>query len=77
MNNENKFEIIDTRNSKRFDGTDPETRPGIRSGNIPGSKNLFFREIVNSDFSFKSNKELIELFKTKGICLLKYFYFRN
>ena len=62
-----EFEIIDSRSPARFNGTDLETRPGIRNGNIPGSKNLFFKEIVNSDYSFKTNEELIKLFESKSI----------
>jgi len=40
-------QIIDARSSGRFTGNEPEPRPGIRSGHIPGSKNLFFKRLID------------------------------
>ncbi|WP_347258422.1 3-mercaptopyruvate sulfurtransferase [Methylocaldum sp.] len=40
-------QIIDARSPGRFAGREPEPRPGIRSGHIPGSKNLFFKRLVD------------------------------
>eukprot|EP00828_Plagiopyla_frontata_P009806 TRINITY_DN1507_c0_g1_i6.p1 TRINITY_DN1507_c0_g1~~TRINITY_DN1507_c0_g1_i6.p1 ORF type:complete len:222 (-),score=21.35 TRINITY_DN1507_c0_g1_i6:125-790(-) len=61
------FEIVDARGPGRFNGTEPEPRPGLRSGNIPGSKNVFFKDTLNQDWSFKNEKQLKELFEGKGI----------
>jgi thiosulfate/3-mercaptopyruvate sulfurtransferase len=33
-------QVIDARSAGRFEGRDPEPRPGLRSGHIPGSRNL-------------------------------------
>ncbi len=33
-------EVVDARSQGRFVGTEPEPRPGVRSGHIPGSLNL-------------------------------------
>lgn len=33
-------QVIDARSAERFEGRAPEPRPGIRSGHIPGSRNL-------------------------------------
>ena len=33
-------QVIDARASERFEGTVPEPRPGLRSGHIPGSRNV-------------------------------------
>ena len=67
MSNFGGFEIVDARGPGRFNGTEPEPRKGVRSGNIPGSKNVFFKDTVNADWSFKSNEELKQLFEGKGL----------
>jgi thiosulfate/3-mercaptopyruvate sulfurtransferase len=40
-------QVLDARSSGRFHGRDPEPRQGLRSGHIPGSKNLPFNEIAD------------------------------
>ena len=42
-------QLVDVRSRGRFDGLDPEPRPGLRGGHVPGSINLPFTELVNSD----------------------------
>lgn len=42
-------QIVDTRPAGRFTGAEPEPRPGMRSGHIPGSRNLPFGELVRPD----------------------------
>jgi thiosulfate/3-mercaptopyruvate sulfurtransferase len=42
-------QLVDTRSAGRFAGVEPEPRPGLRSGHIPGSLNLPFHELVGSD----------------------------
>jgi thiosulfate/3-mercaptopyruvate sulfurtransferase len=42
-------QIVDMRPAGRFAGTDPEPRPGLRGGHIPGSRNLPFHELVSPD----------------------------
>lgn len=39
--------LIDARPAGRFAGTDPEPRPGLRSGHIPGSHNVPFDRITD------------------------------
>jgi thiosulfate/3-mercaptopyruvate sulfurtransferase len=39
-------QVIDARSRGRFHGTEPEPRPGLKSGHIPGSKSLPFDQIV-------------------------------
>ena len=43
------FAIIDARSPGRFAGEEPEPRPGLRSGHIPGSKNVPYRSVLNAD----------------------------
>ena len=64
LNIKNKnFELIDARNSDRFLGLQPEPRKELKSGNIEGSKNLPFMEIINkTDNTFKNKDELKLLF---------------
>lgn len=42
-------QIVDMRSAGRFAGRDPEPRPGLRGGHMPGSLNLPFNELVNPD----------------------------
>ncbi len=57
------FELVDARSKVRFLGKQPESRKGLRSGNIEGSKNLPFSDLINkSDGTFKDKKELINTF---------------
>ncbi len=42
-------QIVDMRSAGRFAGTEPEPRPGLRGGHIPGSRNLPFNELVATD----------------------------
>ncbi|BBA33522.1 mercaptopyruvate sulfurtransferase [Methylocaldum marinum] len=60
-------QIIDARSPGRFAGTEPEPRPGIRSGHIPGSRNLFFKNLVDdSTQCLKSAAELRQAFENAG-----------
>jgi thiosulfate/3-mercaptopyruvate sulfurtransferase len=42
-------QIVDLRSAGRFAGTEPEPRPGLRGGHIPGSRNLPYTELVAPD----------------------------
>ncbi|WP_420405065.1 3-mercaptopyruvate sulfurtransferase [Nisaea sp.] len=44
--------VLDARAADRFSGTAPEPRAGLRSGHIPGSKNLPFGNLLNKDKTF-------------------------
>ena len=41
--------IVDARSPGRFAGTEPEPRPGLRPGRIPGSVNLPFQSVIGAD----------------------------
>ena len=41
-------QIVDVRSAGRFEGSEPEPRPGLRSGHMPGSKNLPFTDLVEN-----------------------------
>ncbi len=40
-------QVLDARSPGRFKGTEPEPRPGLRAGHIPGAKNLPWNEILD------------------------------
>ena len=53
--------IFDARSKGRFEGTAPEPRAGLRSGNIPNSLNLPWKAVLKNG-KFKSKKALREIF---------------
>jgi len=64
----NNFQVVDARGKKRFNGTESEPRPGLKSGSIKNSKNLPYNECINKlDHTFKDKDELIKVFKYAGI----------
>jgi len=65
------FEILDARSAGRFRGEEPEPRPGLRAGHIPGSKNIFYGDLLNEDGTLKSQDKLVEHFKAKAVNLDK------
>ena len=66
-----KFQLLDARGEQRFLGLQPEPRKELRSGNIEGSINLPFKELLKEDRTFKKRDDLIEIFKTKKVSIEK------
>ena len=64
-------EILDARSAARFRGEAPEPRAGLRSGHIPGSKNIPFAEVLNPDGTMKTPAELKAVFEAAGVDLKK------
>ena len=64
-------EVIDARPAARFRGEAPEPRPGLRSGHIPGSKNLPHGELLNADGTMKPPAALKAAFEAAGVDLSK------
>jgi thiosulfate/3-mercaptopyruvate sulfurtransferase len=60
-------EIIDARAAPRFRGEVAEPRPGLRSGHIPGSKNIPFAEVLDPDGTMKSPADLRRVFEGAGV----------
>lgn len=61
------WEIVDARSPERFAGTEPEPRPGLRAGHIPGSKNVHYRTLLNPDGTMKPPAELARVFAEAGV----------
>lgn len=64
-------EILDARSPGRFRGEDPEPREGLRSGRIPGSKNLHYLLLLNDDGTMKDVAGLRAAFERAGADLEK------
>ena len=64
-------EIIDARSAARFKGEAPEPRPGLRSGHIPGAKNVPFATLLNPDGTMKPVDALRATFEAAGVNLSK------
>jgi thiosulfate/3-mercaptopyruvate sulfurtransferase len=62
----NSAQIIDARSASRFRGEEPEPRPGLRSGGMPGALNLPFDRMLAGG-RFRDAQELRQLFKSVGL----------
>lgn len=62
-------QIVDARGASRFRGDDPEPRPGLRAGHIPGARNLPFGQLFNADGTMKPADDLRALFTAAGVDL--------
>jgi thiosulfate/3-mercaptopyruvate sulfurtransferase len=60
-------QVVDARSPGRFAGTDPEPRPGLRGGHIPGSLNLPFSELVQADGTLLPPDILRSRFEAAGV----------
>ena len=68
----NHCSIIDARSEGRFMGTAPEPRSGLRSGSIENSINVPYETLLNEDSTFKSKREIIDIFSKKGVVFNNY-----
>ena len=55
--------VIDARGKARFEGTEPDPRPNVGAGHIPGSKNLPFATLYREDGYLKPDEELHAAFE--------------
>jgi thiosulfate/3-mercaptopyruvate sulfurtransferase len=64
-------QVIDARGIPRFRAIEPEPRPGVRGGHIPGSRNAPYTELTHADGTLKSPDELRRVFASHGIDLTR------
>jgi len=57
-----KFKVIDARSKERFEGKEPEPRNDVKSGSIPNSFCLPFKELINENHTFKDKREIKKKF---------------
>lgn len=62
-----KVQIVDARAAARFEGTVAEPRKGLRSGHIPGSRNVPFTSLLNPDGTLKPAAELNSIIAKAGV----------
>jgi thiosulfate/3-mercaptopyruvate sulfurtransferase len=62
-------QIADARSGTRFRGVEPEPRPGVRPGHMPGAANVHYASLLNADGTMKSGKVLRDAFESQGINL--------
>ena len=55
--------IFDARNKKRFNANEKEPRKGLRTGHIPGSKNIFWKNLTNRGESILKKNLIKNKFK--------------
>jgi thiosulfate/3-mercaptopyruvate sulfurtransferase len=60
-------QIVDARSAPRFRGDEPEPRPGLRAGHMPGAINLPFGSLLAADGTFLPTDRLREVLAAAGI----------
>lgn len=63
------YQIVDARSPGRFTGEEPEVREGLRSGHIPGAKNVHYKTLLNADGTMKPLEGLRAAFEGAGVDL--------
>jgi thiosulfate/3-mercaptopyruvate sulfurtransferase len=64
--NNGDVQVVDARSSGRFSGKEPEPRKGLRSGHMPGARNVPFTEIVENGRLAAADK-IAAAFKKGGV----------
>lgn len=62
-------QLVDARSAGRFRGESPEPRAGVRSGHMPGAKNLPWGDLVAADGTLKPSEALHAAFAGAGVDL--------
>ena len=60
-------QVLDARSHGRFIGTEPEPRPGLRGGHIPGSLNLPYDQLYRKDGTLLPPDDLQRLVEAAGL----------
>jgi len=64
-------QLVDLRSRGRFIGVEPEPRPGLRGGHVPGSRSLPFTELAGPDGTMLPPGELRRRIEAAGIDLAR------
>jgi thiosulfate/3-mercaptopyruvate sulfurtransferase len=62
-------QVLDARSPARFRGEEPEPRPGVKPGHIPGAINVHYAEVVAPDGTMRKPDELARIFVRHGVHL--------
>ena len=58
--------LIDARGKARFEGSEPDPRPGVAAGHIPGARNLPFASLYKDNGTFRGHEEIAQTFAVAG-----------
>jgi thiosulfate/3-mercaptopyruvate sulfurtransferase len=64
-------QIVDARGPARFNATEPEPRPGVRGGHIPGARNVPYSKLLNPDGTLRKADALAAAFRDAGVDVAK------
>jgi len=64
-------QVVDLRPAGRFSSTDPEPRPGLRGGHIPGSRSLPYPDLVAADGTLLPPDALRRRIEAAGVDLAR------
>jgi thiosulfate/3-mercaptopyruvate sulfurtransferase len=64
-------QVVDARPAARFAGTDPEPRPGVRPGHMPGARSLPASTLYSADGKLKDAAGLTQAFADAGVDPMK------
>lgn len=59
--------VVDARSAARFAGDEPEPRPGVEAGHMPGARNLPFSSLYQEDGRLRPPHELLAAFEHAGV----------
>jgi thiosulfate/3-mercaptopyruvate sulfurtransferase len=63
-----EIQILDARSPGRWEGSEPEPRPGLRSGHMPGSTNIPFQEMLDPETkTLLEPEKLRQVFESKKL----------
>lgn len=60
-------QVVDARSAGRFHGVEPEPRAGLRSGHMPGARNVPYPNLLNPDGTLKADAELAAILHEAGV----------
>lgn len=64
-------QVLDARSPARFTGEEPDPRPHVTEGHIPGSRSLHYTDLFRPDESWKQGEELRAAFERAGVDLAR------
>jgi thiosulfate/3-mercaptopyruvate sulfurtransferase len=64
-------QLVDARGAPRFTAIEKESRPGLASGHIPGSRNVPYKALFADDGTFKDTAALAAVLEQAGVDLAR------
>jgi thiosulfate/3-mercaptopyruvate sulfurtransferase len=64
-------QMVDARSASRFKAEEPEPRPGVRGGHMPGAANVHYRALIAADGTLKPPAELRAEFERAKVDIAK------